>query len=109
MLHLPFDSFTASVERFLETAAEDDNVIAIKLTLYRTSGDTAIVDALIEAAQRGKQVAGLVELKARLDEVNNISWARRLESFGVHVAYGSAELKTDTQPALVERRGADGS
>jgi polyphosphate kinase len=108
LLHHPFDSFTASVERFLEEAANDDNVLAIKMTLYRTSGDTAIVDSLIRAAQQGKQVAVLVELKARFDEANNIIWARTLEDYGIHVAYGSAALKIHAKTALVVRREPDG-
>jgi polyphosphate kinase len=108
LLHHPFDSFSASVERFIDESADDDNVLAIKMTLYRTSGDTAIVDSLIRAAQSGKQVAVLVELKARFDEANNISWARTLEDYGIHVAYGSAALKIHAKTALVVRREPEG-
>lgn len=108
LVHHPFESFAYSVERFFEAAAVDEHVLALKTTLYRTSGDTAIVRALTEAAQSGKQVAVLVELQARGDEANNIAWARTLENFGVHVAYGLPGLKTHAKIALIVRRDPDG-
>jgi polyphosphate kinase len=108
LIHQPYDNFSATVEKFITQAAEDPNVMSIKMTLYRTGDNSPFIKALIRAAENGKQVVCLIELKARFDEKRNIEWAKKMEQAGVHVVYGIVGLKTHTKLALVVREEADG-
>ncbi|PSQ33835.1 polyphosphate kinase 1 [Halobacteriales archaeon SW_12_69_24] len=108
LVHHPYHSFEGTVQRFLRAAADDPDVLAIKAAIYRTADDSQVIEALIDAARNGKQVAVMVELKARFDEANNLRWVRRLEEEGIHVAYGTIGLKTHTKTSLVVREDDDG-
>ncbi|PSP15505.1 polyphosphate kinase 1 [Halobacteriales archaeon QH_10_67_13] len=108
LVHHPYHSFTGTVQAFLDRAAADPDVLAIKAAIYRTASDSKVIQSLIDAAENGKQVAVMVELKARFDEQNNLEWAKRLEEEGIHVAYGTIGYKTHTKTALVVREEADG-
>ncbi|MGM0590500.1 MAG: polyphosphate kinase 1 [Halobacteriota archaeon] len=108
LVHHPYHSFANTVQTFLDTAANDPDVLAIKAAIYRTAGDSQVIESLIEAAKNGKQVAVMVELKARFDEENNLRWVKRLEEEGIHVAYGTIGLKTHSKTALVVREEDDG-